>query len=515
MSVPPVLILDNGAYNIKAGFSGIDWDPRITSPNSIARSRTEKKVYVGDEIDGCRDLSGVVYRRPFEKGMLVNWDAERLIWDRLFSPSVLDVNPQETSLLVTEPYFNIPNIAETYDQMVYEEWEFQSYFRTTPAGLIPYGGLFDNDAGVPPQCTVVVDIGYSYTHVVPIRDGQIVWQHVKRIDVGGKLLTNHLKHLISFRQWNMIDQTHVVNAVREACGYVSMDWKGDNEVCKRNPRKNGIVQEYVLPDFSAASTSTSRTGYIRSGPNASIPEDVRGDEDVDMDGDARMDGKKKRKVNEDEEEQVLWMGNERFAGAELLFNPSDIGLKQMGLPETIAHVISCMPEELRGMFWAHIGIFGGLGNIEALGERLERDLQSVCPVGYEIGIFEAFDPVTPPYTSAAALTSSDIYLSTYPVTREDYLEHGSSICRRRFGGPAYNVHPPSSVLTGGAGAGGEDGEGGEIDEDEQEMRYIMGLESIKGRKTKGKKGKSGKGKEDEEVTSGNWGGRRRRTMGGM
>lgn len=53
-----------------------------------------------------------------------------------------------------------------------------------------------------------------------------------RIDVGGKLLTNHLKHLISFRQWNVLDQTHVVNDVREACGYVSMDWRGDIEKTK-------------------------------------------------------------------------------------------------------------------------------------------------------------------------------------------------------------------------------------------------------------------------------------------
>lgn len=30
----------------------------------------------------------------------------------------------------------------------------------------------------------------------------------------------------------MIDQTHVVNSVREACGYVSLDWKGDIETCK-------------------------------------------------------------------------------------------------------------------------------------------------------------------------------------------------------------------------------------------------------------------------------------------
>ncbi|KAK8847430.1 actin-like protein ARP6 [Kwoniella newhampshirensis] len=487
MTTPPILILDNGAYEIKAGLSGLDWEPRVF-PNSIARSRAERKVYVGDEIEDCRDLSGIVYRRPFDKGMLVNWDAEKIIWDRLFSPVVMNINPTETSLLVTEPYFNLPNIAETYDQMVFEEWEFSSYFRCTPAALIPYGGLFENDQGISPECMVVVDVGYSYTHVIPLRDGQIVWEHVKRIDVGGKLLTNHLKHLISFRQWNMIDQTHVVNEVREACGYVSMDWRGDLERCKQNPKHNDIVQEYVLPDFSAR--STSRTGYIRSGPNATPPEDNAQA--------PTNDNEHGRSAQVDEEEQVLWMGNERFAGPELLFSPSDIGFKQSGLPETIAYVISLMPEELRGMFWAHIGIFGGLGNIEALGERLERDLQALCPVEYEIGIFEAFDPASPPYVSATSLTSSEIYLSTYPVTRAEYLEHGSSICRRRFGGPSYNLNPP----------GFTNGDiGGDLSDDERERRYAMGIES--------KKGKGKRKMEEEEVTSGNWGGRRRRAMGAM
>ena len=93
---------------------------------------------------------------------------------------------------MTEPYFNLPNIAETYDQMIFEEWEFDSYFRSTgtsrlmslhcltlAAGLIPYGGLYGEE-GPPPQCLIAVDIGYSYSHVVPIKDGQIIWDHVKR-----------------------------------------------------------------------------------------------------------------------------------------------------------------------------------------------------------------------------------------------------------------------------------------------------------------------------------------------
>lgn len=80
--------------------------------------------------------------------MLVAWDAEKPVWDRIFSPAGLDVScsdswpadrqikPPETSLLVTEPYFNLPNIAETYDQMVFEEWEFASYYRCTREFLL-------------------------------------------------------------------------------------------------------------------------------------------------------------------------------------------------------------------------------------------------------------------------------------------------------------------------------------------------------------------------------------------
>lgn len=47
-----------------------------------------------------------------------------------------------------------------------------------------------------------------------------------------------------------------------------------------------------------------------------------------------------------------------------------IGLQQMGLAETIAHVIGLMPGEEQGLFWANIGFMGGLTLTDQLGERL-------------------------------------------------------------------------------------------------------------------------------------------------
>jgi actin-related protein 6 len=48
-------------------------------------------------------------------------------------------------------------------------------------------------------CGLVVDCGFSFTHVVPVFDGVVLRKGVRRIDLGGKALTNYLKELVSFR----------------------------------------------------------------------------------------------------------------------------------------------------------------------------------------------------------------------------------------------------------------------------------------------------------------------------
>lgn len=47
----------------------------------------------------------------------------------------MQLSPQETNLLVTEPVFNLPNVQEHYDQMIFEDYDFASYLRC-PGALI-------------------------------------------------------------------------------------------------------------------------------------------------------------------------------------------------------------------------------------------------------------------------------------------------------------------------------------------------------------------------------------------
>jgi actin-related protein 6 len=37
---------------------------------------------------------------------------------------------------------------------------------------------------------------------------------MRRLNIGGKLLTNYLKELVSYRQWNMMDEYLLMNQVR-------------------------------------------------------------------------------------------------------------------------------------------------------------------------------------------------------------------------------------------------------------------------------------------------------------
>ena len=47
-------------------------------------------------------------------------------------------------------------------------------------------------------------------------------------------------------------------------------------------------------------------------------------------------------------------------------------------------------------------------------------------------IYHLDSPTKPVFYGAQALTLRPDYLSTFPITRQDYMEHGSERCRRRF-----------------------------------------------------------------------------------
>ena len=79
------LIIDNGAHTMKAGFatSNPSLEDCHVIPNCLAKDRA-KHVWIGAQLEKCNDFGEIAFRRPVEKGFIVNWEAEKAIWDNTF-----------------------------------------------------------------------------------------------------------------------------------------------------------------------------------------------------------------------------------------------------------------------------------------------------------------------------------------------------------------------------------------------------------------------------------------------
>lgn len=353
-------------------------------------------------MEDCKDLSGLYYLLPFQKGYLVNWDIQRQVWDYVFGSEVLNVRPQDNSLILTEPIFNFPYVQDTLNEIFFEDYKFKSVLRS-PAPTLSALKYFHHHPDS--LCCTVVDTGYSFTHIIPYYRGKIIAKAVLRIGVGGKLLTNHLKEIVSYRQLHVLDETYVMNQVKEDVCFVSQDFYKDMEVARKRGSANTIMQEYVLPDFT-----TRRRGYIRE-----------------------QTGKGSSHTQQTSDEQILRLANERFTIPELLFHPSDIGINQMGIPEAICHSVSLTPKEMHPHLFANIVLTGGNALFPGFYDRMFSEVRKLASDDYEVYVHLPESPVA--YAWQGGQIAADPHKRSnhlVPVTLAEYKEHGHNICHKRF-----------------------------------------------------------------------------------
>uniref|UniRef100_A0A672HEK4 Actin related protein 6 n=1 Tax=Salarias fasciatus TaxID=181472 RepID=A0A672HEK4_SALFA len=169
------LVLDNGAYTAKIGYSQ---EKVSVIPNCQFRSKTSRlKTFTANQLDEIKDPSGLFYILPFQKGYLVNWDVQRKVWDHLFGKEMFKVDFADTSIVVTEPYFNFSSIQESMTEILFEEYQFQSALRINAGSLSAHHYFHANPSEL---CCLVVDSGFSFTHIAPYCRGKKLHEGIRR-----------------------------------------------------------------------------------------------------------------------------------------------------------------------------------------------------------------------------------------------------------------------------------------------------------------------------------------------
>mmetsp|Transcript_15382 Transcript_15382/g.62734 ORF Transcript_15382/g.62734 Transcript_15382/m.62734 type:complete len:396 (-) Transcript_15382:952-2139(-) len=373
-----IVVLDNGGYNIKAGYvsaeersRGCDVQslssPPEIFPNAVAKppkksssvaTKRNGGFLVSAELYDLPSYSGLFFRRPIERGYVKEWDLQRDVWKYIFTRS--KVEPKENCFVVTEPIALPGSLRRGMDELVFEEFGFASYYSAPPAALV--ARHFDITDGL------VLDSGFSFSHAVPILNSGAQQQYSRRLDLGGKVLTNQLKEVVSFRSWNMMDEFLVINAAKEELCYVAQDFLAELEDT-RLPLSEGnkTMIDYVLPTH--ASDKENRFGYSRP----SVPKRAKGDPSQ-------------------QEQPTLTLNNERISIPEALFHPSDLGLHQGGLHEVIAESIAALPRQLQGRIYNNIVLSGGNCKFPGFEKRLTAELRALAPEEYDLALTMDKDP---------------------------------------------------------------------------------------------------------------------------
>ncbi|KAG8170130.1 hypothetical protein KVR01_000875 [Diaporthe batatas] len=422
------LVIDNGAHTLKAGFVTADAiDEPTVVPNCIARDRA-RKTYVASDLSKCKDFGDISFRRPVDKGFIVNWEAQKEVWDHEFfaNDAPLRCDPAETRLILTEQPNSIPALQTNCDQMVFEEFGFASYYR----GIAPTFNAYhdvqaifrtperDPDAmsKLPAELILLIDSGYSFTTVTPIFQGRPLQSAIRRLDVGGKFLTNYLTRLLSLRHYDMRNDSYIVNEIKEKACYVSLDFKGDLEKTWKGTRGErrepfvtgaGIAKDYVLPDFH-----TRSAGIVR-------------------DFDPTTTAKQRKLAAAASNEDVLTLRNERFVIPELFFNPSDVGMQVPGLADLVKQSLDELPVGLWPGLLANIVVVGGNAHFDGFIQRLQKEIVQRVPDESIVRVARPADPICNTWLGAANFARHQ-HVEKLAVTKQEYEENGAAWVARKF-----------------------------------------------------------------------------------
>ncbi|CDW98976.1 hypothetical protein [Sporisorium scitamineum] len=287
-----------------------------------------------------------------------------------------------------------------------------------------------------PQAMLVLDLGYSYCHAIPIINGIPHSPSIRRLELGGKMLINLLKETLSFQQLDMMDESWLMSHIFARTSFVAASVGervyGAREKVQRELeavlRKEAAEWSYndlllmakyggrerfgvtwSLPDYGGQAgggkdgqekRDRARYGFIAEGPD---PQPYRASDmgrrlpewESSFIASSSSSNTPQRAFtpedNDEEDIQTLTLTTERFSIIEHLFNPTALGLDQKPLPELIldslTSVSSTSSKVATDLMWSNILITGGLANTVNMRRRLANELRPLAPADVPLRIW--------------------------------------------------------------------------------------------------------------------------------
>lgn len=373
-----VVVIDNGSGMLKAGFAGEE-APSDVFPAIVGRPRTgqamlgvsSKEHYIGEE---AAQKAGVLnITNPIAHGKVESWDDMQRVWHHTFY-TCLRVNPQEVAgVLLTEAPLQPKENREKMAEIMFESFQVPALYVAIQAVMSLYSA--GRTTGL------VVDSGDGVTHTVPVYEGFSIPHAIKRMDIAGRRLTQHVQKLCQSqlgRDFTSSSELQVVKKIKEELCFV----------CESKTQFDTFAAE-------AANSSTHDKNYEL--PDKSI---------------------------------LNVKGLVRFKGPELLFQPELDGMTCDGMQKLADASIGDSDLDVRKDLAKNVILSGGTTEFEGLPDRLRNELIDSLPANTEVRVIaEAFRRYAV-WRGASTLSSLSSFASQW-VTKDEWDELGAQILQRK------------------------------------------------------------------------------------
>lgn len=378
------LFIDNGGYCIKAmylthsskGSAAADSHKSthaqtLIIPNSIGAAVYAGRGIIGDQLHRLPHYHGLMLRRPIDRGYVVDGVLQSSIWEYILQHFRIEAE-EDVDVWLTTPFAAPKAVARLLLMLLSRRFSFASvtFISSSFMSLIAYAVAArdkEEASGCAAGTAVVVDVGFSGTAVVPYINYMPAYSSIVRIDVGGKLLTNRLKEHISYTQVNVMEDTWLLNHLRERCCLVV-----------RHPQTSLQVYDKQRSRSSSESWPPSAEApppirYLLPTVPALMPLGC-------MEAELRTRLSRQSAIDA-EALQYVQLRQERFLIPELLFTPADVGLPEMGVSQAVTEgifkrgLLALTATLLRPTLLSNVCVFGGVSATTHFRQRLYGEIE--------------------------------------------------------------------------------------------------------------------------------------------
>ncbi len=244
-------VLDSGAWNFRLRKLGEpSADDTYTAISRIGIEKKSNRNFVTQASDQFINESENRFSNTHTKGILTNYLAYNELLDSgLAHFGILNekrgLKPYSLTLQI-RPFQ--PKRASC-NQLEYF-FELEGFNALLP--LRPGEKIFNKDNT---YSGLLVDIGHSHSYIIPVFNDCVIMQSVKRLEIGGKLLSKCFSEVISTTQVNLKNYFFTANNIKEQLGLVSAC--GNVKSMLINQPIDEFTKTFVLPDYEI-----STKGYV-------------------------------------------------------------------------------------------------------------------------------------------------------------------------------------------------------------------------------------------------------------